>query len=47
MPKALLLAEKGGCIYLGKQRVISSGDVQKLWEEELEGAAAPNDPCKG
>ena len=44
----LLLAEKGRCIYLGKQRVIGSGDVlQKLWEEELEGAAASNDPCNG
>lgn len=44
----LLLAEKGRCIYLSKQRVIGSGDVlQQLWEEELEGAAAPNDPCNG
>ena len=36
VPEALL-AEKGRCIYLSKQRVVGSGDVlQKLWEEALE-----------
>lgn len=33
---------------LQAERVVGSGDVlQKLWEEELEEAAAPSDPCNG
>lgn len=48
VPEVLLLAMKGRYLYLRKQRVIGTGDVlQKLWEEELEGTAASNDPWKG